>query len=199
MIRAVHEKLNACGDLAELPDDQPVAVPLVQMGNMAFKIRIRDVGKVSDQNARVCDCRFYIDLPVIAWDRVYYVGIRTLSVSHWKLPPVRFVQKPLCATRLCRIWWCTQEPRSARRSGSGSAWLCPAVLGISPEVDRFDPGDPPLIVHLHGGPDAARFPFQIETAVLHEQLPVLHVPETLLPPLFSTCSFFRYLQKCQRL
>ena len=57
MICAVHNKLNARRNLTELAYNQLIAVPFVMMSYMAFKIRIGDIGKISDDYVLILYCR----------------------------------------------------------------------------------------------------------------------------------------------
>ena len=53
VVSTVHNELYACGYLTELADNEPVAVPIVQVRHMAFKIRVCDIGELADANVRI--------------------------------------------------------------------------------------------------------------------------------------------------
>ena len=57
MIRSVHNKFNTRSNLTKLADNQLIAIPIIKVSNVAFKIRISDIGKVTDNNVRIFDCR----------------------------------------------------------------------------------------------------------------------------------------------
>ena len=82
MIGAVHHKLDACCYLTEFAYDEPVTVPFVMMRNVAFKIRVGNVGKIADYYIRIADRRFDIDLFVIPVDRVNFIRVGSYSVFH---------------------------------------------------------------------------------------------------------------------
>ena len=54
MICAVHHKLDTCRYLTEFAYDKPVTVPFVMMRNVAFKIRVGNVGKIADYSTPLC-------------------------------------------------------------------------------------------------------------------------------------------------
>ena len=82
MVCPVHHELDPRSDLAEFADDQPIAVPVVVMGDVAFELRVRDVGKVADEDVRIPDRGSHIDLPVVSRDRMHRIRVRTAAVFH---------------------------------------------------------------------------------------------------------------------
>ena len=122
VVRAVHDELNACRDLTEFPDDEPVAVPFIQVGNVAFKVRVGDIGEIPDRDIGICDRRFYIDLFVVPRDWVYGIRVGTFSVLH---------------SAYLRIF---------RRIGLVAAFSLPTIInGNARQHKRFDQsGAPPV-------------------------------------------------------
>ena len=86
MIRSVHNKFNTRSNLTKLADNQLIAIPIIKVSNVAFKIRISDIGKVTDNNVRIFDCRFDIDFIIITLDWVNDIWIWCFSVFHLITP-----------------------------------------------------------------------------------------------------------------
>ncbi len=95
MICTVHTKLNSGGNLTKLSDDKLVSVPLIQMQNMAFKIRASDIGKVSDNNVRICNRRLHIYFFVIPCNRMYCIWVWVFPVFH-----LDFLRKDTAQTKI---------------------------------------------------------------------------------------------------
>ena len=82
MVRTIHYKFNTRSNLTKLADDEFVTVPLVYMCNMAFKFGISNIGKITDNDIRVCNCRLNIYFFVISCNRIYCIRVRCLSISN---------------------------------------------------------------------------------------------------------------------
>lgn len=95
MICTVHTKLNSGGNLTKLSYDKLVSVPLIQMQNMAFKIRASDIGKVSDNNVRICNRRLHIYFFVIPCNRMYCIWVWVFPVFH-----LDFLRKDTAQTKI---------------------------------------------------------------------------------------------------
>ena len=80
VISAVHDKLNACSNLAELADNQLVTKPLVMMRDVAFKLGIGDVGEIADNNIWIPNGRLDVDFPVVARYRMDFIRVWLLHV-----------------------------------------------------------------------------------------------------------------------
>lgn len=82
MVGPVHHELHARSDLAELADDESVAVPLVVVGDVALEFRVRDVGEVTHDDVGVRDGRLHVNLGLVPGYRVDGVRVRLLSILH---------------------------------------------------------------------------------------------------------------------
>lgn len=82
MIGAIHDEFNTGSDLAEFPNDQFITEPFIMMRNMAFKFRIGNLGKISDDDIWIGNCRFDIDFFVISRNGMNHIWIRYFPAFH---------------------------------------------------------------------------------------------------------------------
>lgn len=95
MICTVHHKLNTPRDLAKLAYNEFIAVPLIMVRDMAFKIRVCDISKVTDKDIRIFDSRLNVYFFIVSGYRMYIVWIWNISVFYFISPRDPHLFQPL--------------------------------------------------------------------------------------------------------
>lgn len=76
MVGPIHYEFDTGRDLTEPANDKLVAVPVVVVRYVAFKIRVRYIGKLTDYDIRILDRRLDIYLGFISCNWMYRIWIK---------------------------------------------------------------------------------------------------------------------------
>lgn len=86
MIRAVHDEVDSRRNLTELSDNQLIAVKVVMMGDMTFKIHIAEICKFANNNIWIFDGRLYIGNGLDSRNGKDFIRIWPYTILYFAIP-----------------------------------------------------------------------------------------------------------------